>query len=149
MWSWSWWQKLGAVGRHLFHDRLMDSLAGDEAEVCCMFVVYVVMMCAWDVVAGAGRTWLGVGASASREGGEMKKRAPSCVYRRREGQVRAGGVACVAVPAWCTWHGGTAWLCVTGTWMGAVWGVVCGEVRGNVCVLCGAVFGNISAAVIA
>ncbi len=29
-----------------------------------------------------------------------------------------------------------------GTWMGAVWGVVCGEVRGNVCVLCGAVFGQ-------
>ena len=29
-----------------------------------------------------------------------------------------------------------------GTWMGAVWGVVYGEVRANVCVLCGAVFGG-------
>jgi hypothetical protein len=29
-----------------------------------------------------------------------------------------------------------------GTWMGAVWGVVCGEVVRNVCVLCGAVFGG-------
>ena len=28
-----------------------------------------------------------------------------------------------------------------GTWVGAVWGVVWGEVRLNVCVLCGAVFG--------
>ena len=44
------------------------------------------------------------------EGGDVKKRAPSCVYQRRVGQVRAGGGACVAVPAWCTWHGGTAWL---------------------------------------
>ncbi len=46
----------------------------------------------------------------SRGGGEIKKSAPSCVHRRREGQVRAGGVACVAVPAWCTCHGRTAWL---------------------------------------
>ena len=30
--------------------------------------------------------------------------------------------------------------------MGAVWGVVCGEVRGNVCVLCGAVFGGVTRA---
>ena len=29
-----------------------------------------------------------------------------------------------------------------GTWVGAVWGVVCGEVVRNVCVLCGAVFGG-------
>ena len=28
-----------------------------------------------------------------------------------------------------------------GTWVGAVWGVVWGEVRLSVCVLCGAVFG--------
>ncbi len=46
----------------------------------------------------------------SRGGGELKKRAPSCVYRRREGQVRDGGGACVAVAAWCTWNGGTAWM---------------------------------------
>ncbi len=30
-----------------------------------------------------------------------------------------------------------------GVWMGAVWGVVCGEVVRNVCVLCGAVFGRV------
>ncbi len=52
----------------------------------------------------------GGGASASRGGGDVKKRAPSCVYQRREGQVRDGGGACVAVAAWCTWHGGTVWL---------------------------------------
>ena len=57
-----------------------------------------------------GQDMVGVGASASRGGGDVKKRAPSCVYRRREGQVRAVGSACVTVPAWCTWHGGTAWL---------------------------------------
>ncbi len=44
----------------------------------------------------------------------MKKRAPSCVYRHREGQVRDGGGARAAVAAWCTWHGGTAWLGVAG-----------------------------------
>jgi len=57
-----------------------------------------------------GQDMVGVGASASRGGGDVKKRAPSCVYRRREGQVRAVGSACAAVAAWCTWHGGTAWL---------------------------------------
>ena len=45
-----------------------------------------------------------------RGGGDVKKRAPSCVYRRREGQVRAVDGACAAVAAWCTWHGGAAWL---------------------------------------
>ena len=75
-----------------------------------MLVVDMVVMRAWDVVAGAGRTWTGLGASASHGGGDVKKRAPSCVYRRCEGQVRAGGVVCVAVAAWCTWHGGAAWL---------------------------------------
>ncbi len=57
-----------------------------------------------------GQDMVGVATSVSRGGGDMKKRAPSCVYQRREGQVRAGDVACVVVPAWCTWHGGTAWL---------------------------------------
>ncbi len=68
------------------------------------------MMRAWDVVAGAGRTLAGLGTCASRGGAELEKRAPSCVYRRCEGQVRDGGGARVAVAAWCTWHGGTAWL---------------------------------------
>ncbi len=76
--------------------------------MCGLFVAYMVMMRAWDVVAGAGRTWAGVRASVRRGGGDVKKMAPSCVYRRREGQVRAVGGACVAVPVWCTWHGGTA-----------------------------------------
>ena len=75
-----------------------------------MFVVYMIVMRAWDVVIGSGRTWAGLGTCVMRGGGDVKKRAPSCVYRRREGQVRAVGGACVAVPAWCTWHGGTAWL---------------------------------------
>ncbi len=75
-----------------------------------MFVVDVVMMYVWHVVAGAGRTWTELEISASRGVEELEKRAPPCVYRRREGQVRAEGGACVAVPAWCTWHGGTAWL---------------------------------------
>jgi hypothetical protein len=57
-----------------------------------------------------GQDMVGVGASASRGGGDVKKRTPSCVYRRREGQVRAGDCARVAVAAWCTLHGGTAWL---------------------------------------
>ncbi len=78
--------------------------------MCRLFDVDMAMMRAWDEVAGAGRTWSGLGASASRGGGDVKKRALSCVYRRREGQVRVGGVACVAVRAWCTWHGGAAWL---------------------------------------
>ncbi len=78
--------------------------------MCGLFVVDMVMMYAWDVVAGAGRTRAGLGSSVSRGGGDVKKRAPSCVYRRREGQVRAVVGACVAVPASCTWHGGTAWL---------------------------------------
>ena len=29
-----------------------------------------------------------------------------------------------------------------GTWAGAVWDLVCGEVGRNVCALCGAVFGR-------
>jgi hypothetical protein len=78
--------------------------------LCGLFVVDMVMIYVSVVAAGAGRTWSGLGTSVSRGGGDVKKRAPSCVYQRREGQVRAGGVACVAVPAWCTWHGGTAWL---------------------------------------
>ncbi len=73
-------------------------------------MVDMVMMRAWDVVAGADSTWTELGTSVRRGGGDVKKRAPSCVYPRREGQVRAGGGACVAVAAWCTWHGGTAWL---------------------------------------
>ena len=65
--------------------------------LCRSFVVNMVVMRAWDVVAGAGRTCMGLGASVSRRGGDVRKRAPSCVYQRREGQVRAGGGACVAV----------------------------------------------------
>ncbi len=53
---------------------------------------------------------VGVGTSVSRRDGDVRKGAPSFVYRRREGQVRTGGGSCVAVPAWCTWHGRTAWL---------------------------------------
>ena len=67
-----------------------------------MFVVDMVMMRAWDVVTGAGRTWAGLGISVRRGGADVKKRAPSCVYQRREGQVRAGDCARVAVAAWCT-----------------------------------------------
>ena len=59
-----------------------------------------------------GQDMVGVGASVRRGGGDVKKRAPSCVYRRREGQVRDGGGARAVVAAWCTWHGGTAWLVV-------------------------------------
>ena len=88
-----------------------------------MFVVNMVMMRAWNVVAGAGRTRALLGTSVSRGGGDVKKRAPSCVYQRCEVQVRAVGVACVAVPAWCTWHGGTAWLGVARHVDGC--GVVC------------------------
>ena len=75
-----------------------------------MFDVNMVMMRAWNVVAGAGRTRALLGTSVSGGGGDVKKRAPSCVYQRREGQVRAVVGACVTVAAWCTWHGGTAWL---------------------------------------
>jgi hypothetical protein len=78
--------------------------------LCLLFAVNMVVMRAWDVVAGAGRTWVELGTSVRRGGGDVKNRAPSCVYRRREGQVRAGGGARVVLPAWCTWHGGTAWL---------------------------------------
>ena len=82
--------------------------------MCGLFDVHMAMMCAWDVVAGVGRTWSGLGTSVSRGGGgdvkKFKKRAPSCVYRRREGQVSVGDGACVAVAAWCTWYGGAAWL---------------------------------------
>ena len=88
-----------------------------------MFVVNMVLVRAWDVVAGADRTRALLGTSASRGGGDVKKRAPSCVYQRREGQVRAGGVVWVAVAAWCTWHGGAAWLGVTRHVGGC--GVVC------------------------
>ncbi len=79
---------------------------------CLVLLVY----CGYghDVCVGCGgrrgQDMVGVGASASCGGGDVKKRAPSCVYQRREGQVRAGGGVCAAVPAWCTWHGGTAWL---------------------------------------
>ena len=106
-----------------------------------MYDVNMFMLRAWDVVEGAGMPWVELGTSVSRGGAELKKRAPSRVYQRREGQVRAGGDARVAVAVWCTWHGGTAWLGVARHVVGAVWGVVWGEVRLNVCVLCGAVFG--------
>ncbi len=75
-----------------------------------MFVVDMVMIRVWDLVAGAGRAWAGLGSSVWRGGEQLKKRAPSRVYRRREGQVRDGGGARASVPAWCTWHGGTVWL---------------------------------------
>ncbi len=41
-------------------------------------------------------------------------------------------VGTVCVCGWC----GAGWM-LPGTWMGAVWGVVCGEVVRNRCVLCG------------
>ena len=89
-----------------------------------------------------GQDMVGVGASASRGGGDVKKRAPSCVYRRCEGQVRAGDVVLLQ---WLHGVPGTGeqrgWV-LPGTWVGAVWGVVCGEVVRNVCVLCGVVFGR-------
>ena len=74
--------------------------------VCCVYDRDACVGCG----GRRGQDMVGVGASASGRGGDVKKRAPSCVYRRREGQVRAEGGACVVVAAWCTWHGGTAWL---------------------------------------
>ena len=74
--------------------------------VCCGFDHDVCVGCG----GRRGQDMVGVGTSVRRGGGDVKKWAPTCVYQRREGQVRAGGVACVAVPAWCTCHWGTAWL---------------------------------------
>ncbi len=81
-------------------------------QVCLVSLVY----CGYghDECVGCGgrreQDMVGVGASASGRGGDVKKRAPSCVYQRHEGQVRAGGGGYVAVCVQFTWHGGTAWL---------------------------------------
>ncbi len=88
-------------------------VGGDGVRQGCLVSV-VCCELGHDVCVGCGgrrgQDVVGVGTSVSRGGGTVKKRAPSCVYRRREGEVRAGSVACVAVPVWCTCHGGTAWL---------------------------------------
>ena len=86
---------------------------GDGVRQGCL-VWFVCCLYGHDACVGCGgrrgQDMVGVGASASRGGCDLKKRASSCVYRRREGQVRAVGSACAAVAAWCTWNGGAAWL---------------------------------------
>ncbi len=101
-------------------------VGGDGVRQGCL-VMHVCCGDGYDAYVGCGgrrgQDMVGVGASVSRGGAELKKRGPSRVHQRREGQVRAGGDARVAVAVWCTWHGGTAWLGVTRHVDG--YGVVC------------------------